>query len=383
MSNHANAKWRLVLCIIAILAVGVPAWSAKAPTTQPVKTARPARQTRRAKRKVKPPTTRPARKPKPKATKPKAKPKPTKPAIKPQVKPKPTTKPAIPKPNIAHVAMTGRVLSSPPEFSLLGGQGQGTTLREWLQRLARIRNDEEIDAVALEMDSPAMSWAQAQELADAVRRLNEKKPVYAHIISGSAMQYIVASAARELTMDPAGELAITGLAAEMTFFRGTLNYVGIEPQLFQIGRYKGAAEPMTRTGPSREFKGEYDKIFDDLYNQLCGQIARQRGLTIPHVRYAVDNGPFSAKSAREYKLVNGLIERCDWEQHVVNAVIAKRDTKAMWFGNFGAKKQKKVDFGNPFALLGAIMGKQTDTSTKGPTVAIIHADGTIIDGRSG
>ena len=255
-----------------------------------------------------------------KADKAPAKPKADKaPAVKAPAKAaKPKAEKKAEQPNIAQIALKGMVLSSPPEFSLFAGETQGSTLRDWLQRLAEARNDENIQAVALEIGAVGMSWAQAQELADAVRRLNAVKPVYAHITAGSATAYIVGSAGRELTMDPSGELMITGIATEMTFFRGTLDLIGVEPQLFQIGRYKGAAEPMMRTGPSPELKGEYNKLLDDLYNQLCGQIARQRRLTIPHVRYAVDNGPFDGPAAMEYKLVDALVERASWKQHVVN-----------------------------------------------------------------
>jgi len=307
--------------------------------------------------------------------------------------PRPTTQPAKAAsphhataqaaPNIAHMALRGPVLSSPPEFSLFAGQTQGMTVREWLQRLAKARNDENIQAVALEVDSPAMSWAQAQELADAVARLSAVKPVYAHMTAGGAVSYLVASAGRELTLDPAGELMITGVATEMMFFRGTLDYIGVEPQLFQIGRFKGAAEPMMRTGPSDELKGEYGKILDDLYDQLCGQIARQRKLTVPHVRNAVDNGPFSAESAREFNLVDRLVERAAWKRHVVEKVAAKGGAGAIWHGEYGAKEAQKLDFGNPFALFGVLMGAKAEPATKDPTVAIIHADGVIVDGQSG
>jgi len=370
MSNSLRTKWNVTLLAILALALAAPAWAADDPAPQLARAKKTAKQP-----KTKAPATRPAED---KAQPAKAE-KPAKPA-----KVEKTAKPAeVAKPNIAHIALRGAILSSPPEFTLLGGQNEGTTLRDWLLRLGKARNDDEIEAVALEIDSPAMSWAQAQELADGVRRLSEKKPVYAHIVAGTAPQYLVASAARELTMDPAGELMITGLAAEMTFFRGTLDAIGIEPQLFQVGRFKGAAEPMMRTGPSEELKGEYEKILDDLYNQLCGQIACQRKLTIPHVRYAVDNGPFDGKSAKEYRLVDGLVERAQWKQHVVNKVIGERSTTAMWRGNYGVKPPQNVDFSNPFALLGALMGKKTDTSTTDPTVAIIHADGVIVDGSSG
>ncbi len=391
MNSIAGSKrWIAVFVAIMILGIAPLAQAAGKPaTTQPTadrkaageggKRKTPKRPRRRKRPTTRPvieaPTTRPAKAPT------------IRPVKAPTTRPvkAPTTRPveAPHKPYIAHIALRGPVLASPPEFSLFAGQVQGITLREWLQRFAKARNDSKVEAVALEIDSPRMSWAQAQELADAVKRLSAVKPVYAHIVAASAPTYLVASAAREVTMDPAGDLMITGVGTEMMFYRGTLDYIGVEPQLFQIGRYKGAAEPMTRTGPSEELKGEYGKILDDLYSQLCRQIADQRDLTVPHVRFAVDNGPFSAKSARKYDLIDGMVEKLDWEQHVVDNVLAEDEDIVLWDTDYGAKKTKKMDLSNPFAFFGMLMGGKPRQATKDPTVAIIYAEGVITSGSSG
>ena len=311
------------------------------------------------------------------------KPAPRKPAVekKVELKPQAAEKEALPK--IAHVRLAGPILASPPDFSLFVGQSSGMTLRDWLQRLAKIRNDERIQSVAMEIGNVGMNWSQARELADAIRRLNQTKPVHAHLIGGSAVQFLVASAAKEVTMDPAGTLMITGIGAELTFFRGTLDWIGVEPQLIQVGRFKGAAEPFTRTGPSPELKGEYEKILDDLYGQLCQQIATQRRLTVPHVQQVIDNGPIDAPEALEFRFVDRLVARADWRDHVVARAAGKKHKGAEWMADYGRKKAKAVDFSNPLALFGMMFGGPRSESVQDPTIAIIHADGMIVEGSSG
>ena len=329
------------------------------------------------------PASKPAKSPAKPATKPPAPPKKRPPAVKKKVELKPKVAKKESLPRVAHIRVGGLVLSSPPDFSIFAGQTAGMTLREWLHRLAKARNDGRVDAVALEIDSPSMSWAQAQEFADAVKRLDRAKPVYAHVTAGRASAYLVGSAARELTMEPSGTLLITGLAAELTFFRGALDWLGIRPQLVQIGRYKGAAEPFTRTGPSRDLKGEYDKILDDLYAQLCEQIARQRRLTVPHVKQAIDNGPHDAPAARKYRLVDRLVAKADWHDHVVRKVSGKKHKSVRWLSNYEAKKPKQLDFSNPLALFGMMFSGRAQAKIKAPAIAIIHADGMIVPGKSG
>ncbi|MCK4602313.1 MAG: S49 family peptidase, partial [Phycisphaerae bacterium] len=317
------------------------------------------------------------------------------PATQPATQPaeKPATQPAddheaqeqaekVPAQRIGHISLRGAISESPPDFSFFGGQTKVMTLTDWLQRLARARNDKNLTAVALELDWPRMSWAQAQEFADAVRRLDKVKPVYTHITSVGPVEYIIASAGRYVAMDPSANLYITGLGAELMFFRGTLDWIGIKPQTIQIGRFKGAGENLTRTGPSEAFEANLNWLLDDLYEQLCGQIARQRNVTVPHVKFVIDQGPLTAAQAKDFKLVDKLVEKADWRRYVSKSQIAEgRDCS--WLADYGAKGRKKPNFANPFAVLGTMLGSGRKKAIKDSTVAIIHAEGVIVPGRSG
>jgi len=283
------------------------------------------------------------------------------------------------RPRVAYIRLAGAVPESPPDFSLFVVPDQ-PTLKDWLERLAKARKDERIRAVAMEVASVSISWAQAQELADAVERLNAVKPVHTYLSGGGAVGYLVASAGREVAMDLAGTLGIVGLAGEMMFFRGTLDWLGIEPQMIQIGRFKGAAEPFTSTQPSEELRQESERLVDELYDQLCGQIARQRKLTGRRVRRAIDAGPLDAQGARKHRLVDRLIERADWKQHVGKATGGEKGF--IWVKDYGKKPRKTIDFSNPFALIGALLRGPADERIADPTIAIIHADGIIVRGVS-
>ncbi|MFP4104947.1 MAG: signal peptide peptidase SppA [Phycisphaerae bacterium] len=287
-------------------------------------------------------------------------------------------------PDIAHVRMSGQVLEGPPQFKVFGSRGEDQPLAQWLQRLARIRNDEKIDAVAIEVDGIRAGWAQAQEIADALRRLDEEKPVYTYIQSGGPVQYLIASAGREVAMEPAGNLHIVGVSAEMTFFRGMLNKLGIRPQFVQIGKYKGASEPLTNTEPSPELKKVYDWLMDGLYDQLCSQIARQRDLSIPHVKHAIDQGPLDSAAAKEVDFVDRLVPRIDWRDKLMERIADEADADgARWSWNHEKRKQKDIDTSNPFALLSALLGGRSEPRIPENTIAVIYAEGMIVSGTSG
>ncbi|MCD6303426.1 MAG: S49 family peptidase [Planctomycetes bacterium] len=287
------------------------------------------------------------------------------------------------RPRIAQIRLEGSILSSPPLYSWFPDQAAGVTLRQWLQRLAKARNDQRVRAVALEIGPVELDWAEAQELSDAIRRLSAVKAVYVHMTDGGAMTYLLASAGREVTMDPSGTLTITGLGAELMFFRGTLDLLGIRAQMVQIGKYKGAAEPFTRTSPSDEFKGEFNRLLDDLYDQLRRQIAAQRGLTIPQVTRAIDNAPLTAEDALKYRLVDRLVAAADWRQYVSAKLAGKPRGPVTWLADYEAPKPRQLDLSNPLSVLGLMLAGRPRQATREPTVAIIHADGMIVSGSSG
>ena len=287
----------------------------------------------------------------------------------------------LPPTRIAHIRLSGRIHESPPGLSLFSSS-QGRTLEDWLRRLARARSAQGISAVALEIDFPSMSWAQAQELADGVRRLGAVKPVYAYLVSANTTSYLVASAAGNVTMEPTGRLMLVGLNSRVMFFRGTLDWLGIEPQFVQIGDYKGAAEPMTSTEPSEELIGEMDQLLDDLYEQLCRQIATQRNLSVDAVAVAIDDGPFSASSAQQHRLIDRQLTRHNWREQVT-AAASVDDRSVTWLADFGAEREPELDLSNPFALLGMLTSGSSEPAVHDPTIAIVHVDGLILLGGSG
>ncbi|MFB3890403.1 MAG: signal peptide peptidase SppA [Phycisphaerae bacterium] len=299
---------------------------------------------------------------------------------------KPATGPATtkaagaPLKTIAQIRMSGEVEEGPPGFSLFD-DGSYMTTSDWLQRLAKARLDKDVAAVAIEIDNPELSWAQAQELADAVKRINAVKPVYVYITEASTAEYLVGSSARHISMEPTGELDIVGLAAEMVFFRGTLDWIGIKPQMIQAGRFKGASEPFMNKKPSAEVIQNHESLLDDLYDQLCGQIADGRKLTQDQVKKAIDSGPFTAEAAQKAGLVDELIGKLEWRDAVGRRVDPKGQVK--WLDAYGRKPKASLDLSNPFAIIGMLSKGKGGEEPRDPTIALICADGMIVSGQGG
>lgn len=283
--------------------------------------------------------------------------------------------------NLAHIRMSGEILHSPPPFTLFG-DGEYMTLQDWLHRLAQARNDPRVTAIALDIDSPEISLAQAQELADAVSRLSEFKPVYAYLNSPRAPEHIIASAATKIHMDEADMLNIVGVGAEMFFFGRTLDRIGIEPQVVQIGTYKGASEPITRREPSDALKEQYDWLLDDLYDQLIERISVSRGLTRQQTVDAIDAGPLDGAGAVERGMIDGLASKADWLEQIAQNVVNQEGAYGV-MPNYGRKESSQIDASNPLTLLNSLLRARAQPEIKDPSIAIIHVDGIIVSGEGG
>ena len=64
-------------------------------------------------------------------------------------------------------------------------------------------------------------------------------------------------------MPPSGVLIVPGVRAEMTFFKGLLDKLGLQFDVLKMGKYKGAAEPLSRKEMSKPLRESYEALVDD------------------------------------------------------------------------------------------------------------------------
>jgi protease IV len=282
---------------------------------------------------------------------------------------------------IAHLRITGEIAD---------GVGQGGVLADLSPRLHRIverldkaADDKRVEGVLLTIESPAVGRARADELRAAIGRLRKAgKPVSAVFVGGSATAYAIASACDTVVMPPAALLELTGVRAEMMFFKAMLDRIGVDAEILQVGEFKGAGEPYTRSSMSPQLRKQYESFIGDLYEQLIKQVAADRGLEEQRVRKLVDTGVFTPEAAREA----GLVDLVQYEDEAL-ATLAKglgSDSPKL-VRDYAAQKMDD-DFSGLGGLIKLVElfsgGKQVGLSGKGQTIAIVHVTGEIREGKS-
>jgi protease-4 len=280
-------------------------------------------------------------------------------------------------PKVAYFDLTDPVLERGAEFNLFGGAQRGYTLHELLGAVRKAKDDANIKALLVTVRSGVISLAQAQELRDALLTLKDAgKPVYVYADEYDTTAYTVATGASDICLLGGGGIMIPGVGLEATFAKGLLDKVGVTADYVQIGEYKGAQEPFTRTEPTAELRGELTRLVDAMYAQIVDGIATHRNLSPDKVKAMIDKSLITATEAKEQHFVDHLVD-ADGLRDLLKGVL-KDDPNVL--ADYGKPKAEMPDFSNPFAIF-TMMAKRPEVSDK-PAVALIHAEGAIVDGAA-
>ena len=102
----------------------------------------------------------------------------------------------------------------------------------------------------------------------------------------------------------------------MSFYRGTLDKLGIEAQFEGVGKYKNAPNQFTERSFTEPHREQMEALVGSLFDTYVAGVAEGRRLEGPVVRTIIDQGPFRAEEARAAGLVDELLYRDQVEERV-------------------------------------------------------------------
>ncbi|MFM7292951.1 MAG: signal peptide peptidase SppA, partial [Planctomycetia bacterium] len=281
---------------------------------------------------------------------------------------------------IAHVTLAG---------SIPDGVGQGGLLADVsphlhriVERLDKAATDPRVKGLVLSIQSPSLGRGRAEELRAAIGRIRKAgKPVAAHLVGAEPVHYMLASACDTVAMPPAATLEITGVRTEVTFFKAMLDKLGVDAEILQVGEFKGAGEPLTRTSMSPQLRAQYEQFVGDLYEQLVERIAADRTLPAEQVRTLIDTGVFTPEAAVEAK----LIDMVAYEDEVISGLAGRLKIDQPKVARDYAQQKLDNDFsgiGGLVKLVELLSGqKQSAAVGKDRQIAIIYLTGEIKEGK--
>jgi protease IV len=242
-------------------------------------------------------------------------------------------------------------------------QSQATVKDVW-ELLRKAAADPRVKAVVLEPRGVGAGWAKLEEIhADLEQFRKSGKPLVAFLKRPGTREYYLASAADRIYMDPEDYLDVKGLRAELLYFRGTLDKLGVQVEVEHAGKYKDFGDMFTRTNMSPETKEVLNSMLDGLYGDLVTGIANGRRKSPDEIRATIDNGPFLSDQA----VKAGLVDKLCFEDEVFGDL--KTDLKQNDLKKVTSQTYSKT----PFSAVG-LGGKQR--------IALVVAEGDITRGNA-
>ncbi len=271
------------------------------------------------------------------------------------------------------------------EIDLRGGVFESTASDGWFPRpanttfvglvraLERVARDKDKKGVFLRLGTTPLEFARAEELGRLLARINATKPVicHAHTLTRASL-WLTLRGCRETWLSRAGDVDAVALSAQSIYMKRLLDRFSIQADFIAVGRYKSAAEPLLRDGPSEESRAELLEVLGGIRQSMLEDLSGEK----PEVMGSLEQGPFAALTARELKLVDQL-----GDEKLARSS-AKRLTRA---------RETQVEFGEGAARVAGLELREwlrllsgVDTDAEGlPHVAVLPAIGGITMGSSG
>lgn len=230
--------------------------------------------------------------------------------------------------------------------------------------IKKAKNNPNITALYLNVENIFAGMASI----DALRRALEDfatsgKPIIAYADNYSQKAYYLCSVADKILLNPQGRVALSGLASRQMMFKGALDKLGVEMEVFRVGTFKSAVEPYTLTKLSEENRRQMQEYLDGLWSQIVDGIAVARDLEPDSLLAFVDRGGAMepVESLVDLGLVDTIAYRTDVEK-IISEALGKEDTKLYMIGLSDMDAQEEP----------LVLGEDK--------IKVIYAEGTIAEG---
>ena len=228
--------------------------------------------------------------------------------------------------------------------------------------------DDNIEGIYINLTGAGTaSAALLEEVRDYITAFKESgKFVVAYGEVYSQGGYYLASVADSIFLNPVGEMEWRGLAAQVMFYKGLLDKLGVEPQVFRHGTFKSAIEPYILNKMSPENRIQMETYINSIWGTMVADIAKERNLSIDSLNmFATDLSAMMAEDALANRMVDGL----KYEDEVEDILREKLELDA--------------DEDITFVTLGEyIAAKPYTPSYSDNKIEVIYAEGQIVQGTS-
>lgn len=237
-----------------------------------------------------------------------------------------------------------------------------------MKNIEKAKTDPSIKGIYLNFGYVGLGMANTGQIRNALLDFKKSgKFIVAYSEFYSEKAYYLCSVADKVILNPKGVVEFNGMSARYPFFKGLLDKVGIQAQVFYDGKFKSATEPFRLDSMSRENELMTITLLKDVHSKVMKDIAESRKIGILQLD-SINNNLLvqNAADAKKYGLVDEV-----WFDDQVRDYLKKQ---------LELTESDKVDMVSLTKYL-SVPGKKQDVNLETDKIAILFASGDIVDGQ--
>ena len=177
--------------------------------------------------------------------------------------------------------------------------------KETLTQLKEFRNNEDVKAIVLRINSPGGGVGPSQEIYEEVRKTSRVKKVVASMGAIAASGgYYVASAADHVMASPGSITGSIGVIMEFANFQELFRKIGVSAFVLKSGEYKDIGFPLREM--TAQEKALLQAFIDSVHAQFVAAVAEARKIPKEEIQAIADGRILSGEQAKALGLLDGL-----------------------------------------------------------------------------
>lgn len=173
-------------------------------------------------------------------------------------------------------------------------------LEDILNSIQKAKENEQIKGIYLHTGALACSTASLQAIHRALTDFKQSgKFLIAYADMYTQGGYYLASVADKVIVNPVGSLSWHGLASETMFLKDFLAKIGVKMQIFRVGTYKSAVEPMTNTEMSPANREQTQAFLESTWKSIVSDVAVSRKISVDSLNLLADQN-MDLRPAEDY-----------------------------------------------------------------------------------
>jgi protease-4 len=187
-----------------------------------------------------------------------------------------------------------------------GSMGRGASVESIVRQLDEIKDEPQVKAVVLRINSPGGSVGAVQEIYRAVMAVRKKGKYVVSSFGDVAASggYYVACAGNKIVSNPGTLTGSIGVIMEMPGVQGLLKKVGVTMETIKSGAMKDAGSPYRELNASE--RAYFSTLVADAYDQFFQAVKAGRPVKEARLREIADGRVFSGRMALNEHLVDNL-----------------------------------------------------------------------------